>query len=77
MALGDNFYNKGVRDVNDPRFQTTFENVFTGYLNSPGFIFHILAGNHDHLGDIKAQIEYSNKSKRWSFPQRAPCGTGP
>jgi len=68
LALGDNFYNKGVSDVNDPRFQTTFENVFTDYLNSPGFIFHVLAGNHDHLGDINAQIEYSNKSNRWSFP---------
>ena len=25
MALGDNFYNTGVRDANDPRFQETFE----------------------------------------------------
>ncbi len=68
LALGDNFYFKGVSDVNDPRFQNTFENVFTGYLKSPGFVFHVLAGNHDHLGNVNAQIEYSNKSKRWSFP---------
>jgi len=68
LALGDNFYLLGVRDINDPRFQNTFENVFTGHLNSPGFVFHVLAGNHDHLGNVNAQIEYSNKSKRWSFP---------
>ena len=57
LALGDNFYLKGVSDVNDPRFQNTFENVFTGYLKSPGFVFHVLAGNHDHLGNVNAQIE--------------------
>ena len=25
LALGDNFYDKGVKDVNDPRFNYTFE----------------------------------------------------
>ena len=25
IALGDNFYDHGVKDVNDERFQTTFE----------------------------------------------------
>ncbi|KTF75588.1 hypothetical protein cypCar_00012790 [Cyprinus carpio] len=57
LALGDNFYYKGVTDVNDPRFQDS--------LNIP---WYVIAGNHDHVGNVLAQIEYSQKSKRWNFP---------
>jgi tartrate-resistant acid phosphatase type 5 len=28
FALGDNFYFEGVKSVDDPRFQTSFENAF-------------------------------------------------
>lgn len=69
LALGDNFYSHGLQgDCHSPRFQNTFENVFDGeHLKSP-FTFHVLAGNHDHLGNVTAQIEYSKLSERWSFP---------
>jgi len=69
LALGDNFYSHGLQgDCHSPRFTNTFENVFSGdHLKSP-FTFHVLAGNHDHLGNVTAQIEYSKISERWSFP---------
>ncbi|XP_066520291.1 tartrate-resistant acid phosphatase type 5a [Hoplias malabaricus] len=66
LALGDNFYYKGVKSVDDPRFQETFEKVYTAKsLNIPWFV---VAGNHDHAGNVLAQIQYSKVSPRWNFP---------
>ena len=30
VGLGDNFYYHGVEDENDPMFENTFENIYTG-----------------------------------------------
>ncbi|XP_006811313.1 tartrate-resistant acid phosphatase type 5-like [Saccoglossus kowalevskii] len=66
LALGDNFYEDGVLSVDDPRFQETFENVFTAKsLYNP---WYVVAGNHDYNGNVQAQVEYTNRSKRWEFP---------
>lgn len=66
LALGDNFYYKGVDSVDSPRFKDTFESVYTA--KSLRIPWYILAGNHDHIGNVKAQIEYSQKSNRWKYP---------
>merc|ERR1719408_43454 len=70
LALGDNMYHSGVKSVHDRRFDETFEKVFTGdaLSDKSGFKFHLVAGNHDHIGDVNAQIQYSNVSSRWEFP---------
>jgi tartrate-resistant acid phosphatase type 5 len=67
MSLGDNFYQEGVSSVDDARFNATFERVYddAALRNVP---WYIIAGNHDHLGSIAAQIEYSRHSSRWRFP---------
>jgi len=59
-----------VDSVDDPRFDETFEKVFSADVLSAdqGFKFHMVAGNHDHIGNVNAQVEYSNKSSRWVFP---------
>ncbi|NWZ29848.1 PPA5 phosphatase, partial [Asarcornis scutulata] len=47
--------------------QDTFERVFTagGLRGLPWFV---LAGNHDHAGNVTAQLAYSHRSPRWHFP---------
>jgi tartrate-resistant acid phosphatase type 5 len=68
LALGDNFYDHGVASVTDTRFKDTFEDVFTApSLQSP-FNFRVIAGNHDHRGNVTAQIDYEGVSDRWNFP---------
>lgn len=44
-------------------FQETFESAFNyTSLNIPWFV---IAGNHDHYGNVSAQILYSSRSERW------------
>ncbi|XP_055342113.1 tartrate-resistant acid phosphatase type 5-like [Paramacrobiotus metropolitanus] len=66
IGLGDNFYFDGVKDVNDKRFEETYETVFQATsLDTP---WYFIAGNHDHNGNVSAQIHYTDVKKRWNFP---------
>lgn len=68
LMLGDNFYNHGVKSVRDPKWKVAFEDVY----NLPGLNvpFYAVLGNHDHQGNIQAQIDYSVHSERWRMPAR-------
>jgi len=66
LALGDNFYYSGVSNVDDPRFKTTYEQIFTA--PSLQSRWYVIAGNHDHEQNVSAQIEYTKRSNRWYFP---------
>ncbi len=68
ISVGDNFYEDGVSSVSDPRWQSSFESIYT----DPALMtkWHVILGNHDYMGDVDAQIAYSATSPRWSMPAR-------
>lgn len=68
ISVGDNFYEHGVKSVDDPQWQTSFEKIYTApSLQIP---WHVVAGNHDYHGDVDAEIAYAKTSPRWTMPAR-------
>lgn len=64
LLLGDNFYPDGVNSIEDPQFNTKFEQVYQN-LNMP---FYAVLGNHDVKQDVLSQLIYSLKSSIWHMP---------
>ena len=55
-----------MENVEDDRFYQTYEEVFDDLsLQIPWLV---IAGNHDHYGNVTGQIAYSKISDRWKFP---------
>jgi tartrate-resistant acid phosphatase type 5 len=69
ITTGDNFYEVGVKDVNDSHWQESFEKVYNGDLliQKP---WYVSLGNHDYYGNADAEIEYGKINKRWVLPSR-------
>jgi tartrate-resistant acid phosphatase type 5 len=68
ISTGDNFYPSGVTSINDAQWVTSFEDVY----DAPALMvpWYVVLGNHDHRGDVGAQIEYTKLSSRWRLPAR-------
>jgi predicted phosphodiesterase len=66
ITLGDNFYNKGMKGVDDPRWRTRWDALY----DPLGIRFYAVLGNHDygHSKSPEAQILYSKKSPSWRMP---------
>lgn len=73
LGLGDNFYEAGVRSVDDPLFDTVWRDVYLEHasLRCP---WHLVLGNHDYRGNPEAQIAYSsserNSDRIWNMPAK-------
>ncbi|ONK61330.1 uncharacterized protein A4U43_C08F28750 [Asparagus officinalis] len=55
ISVGDNFYESGLTDVNDPEFENSFTNVYTA--NSLQKQWYAVLGNHDYRGNVLAQLD--------------------
>ena len=66
VTAGDNFQTAGVQSVQDPLWWSNHENIYTH--PSLNVDWYPALGNHDHGGNIQAQIDYSDISRRWKMP---------
>ncbi len=66
LLLGDNFYETGVKSTDDRLFKDYFETPYADI----NFKFYAALGNHDHHGNITAEIDYTKRSEKWRMPAR-------
>ncbi|KAK8470620.1 hypothetical protein PHAVU_003G014000 [Phaseolus vulgaris] len=70
VSTGDNFYNSGIKGLNDPIFIQSFSNIYTAKsLRKP---WYSVLGNHDYRGNALAQVSpiLRKIDRRW-FCQRS------
>lgn len=65
---GDNYHLNGISDAHDPRWKTEYEDIYSA--PSLYIPWYASLGNHDYVGRVQAEIEYSKISKRWKMPAR-------
>jgi len=68
ISVGDNFYENGVKSIDDDHWQKSFEEVYAApSLQVP---WYTILGNHDYHGNCDIQIEYGKTHPRWVMPAR-------
>ncbi|GLJ29682.1 hypothetical protein SUGI_0585370 [Cryptomeria japonica] len=65
ISTGDNFYENGLTDTEDPSFAHSFSEIYTA--KSLQTQWYSVLGNHDYRGDVLAQLSPSLRSRdpRW------------
>ncbi|MDM1502233.1 metallophosphoesterase [Myroides marinus] len=68
VSVGDNFYPNGVASTEDYHWISSFESIYT----NPSLYadWYVALGNHDYLGNVQAQVDYTKVSRRWNMPDR-------
>ncbi len=77
VSVGDNFYDNGVTDHNDPQWQTKFERMYP--VDAMPFHFFAVLGNHDWKSNPQTQFSYRGPSGRWrmdGFYYKIAAGEG-
>ncbi|KAK8472333.1 hypothetical protein PHAVU_002G181300 [Phaseolus vulgaris] len=65
ISTGDNFFDSGLRGIDDPAFDESFTKIYTS--SSLQKQWYSVLGNHDYRGDVEAQLSpvLTNHHKRW------------
>jgi tartrate-resistant acid phosphatase type 5 len=68
ITCGDNYHQNGISSSRDPRWKSEYEDIYS----SPSLMipWYASLGNHDYVGNVCAEIEYTRFSKRWKMPDR-------
>ncbi len=68
LTVGDNFYPRGVKSVEDPLWKSEFQDRY----GALGVRFFAALGNHDYMGNPQAQVDYTSSpgNKAWQMPFR-------
>lgn len=64
LTLGDNFYPRGMKSVDDPKWASVYEPTL-GSLDLP---LYVTLGNHDYRGSLQALYDYGKKDPDWILP---------
>ncbi|KAL2343545.1 hypothetical protein Fmac_004830 [Flemingia macrophylla] len=65
ISTGDNFYEDGLKGVDDPAFYESFVDIYTA--PSLQKTWYSVLGNHDYRGDVEAELSPTlrQKDSRW------------
>ena len=63
ISTGDNFYPAGVQGIDDTQWRTSYEDIYEA--QSLMIPWYAVLGNHDHQGNVSAQVAYTKVSPRW------------
>ncbi len=69
LLLGDLFYMRGVKSVQDPQWEEKILKPYGTSCLRKAQIFPIY-GNHDYRGNKDAFVEYTKENARWKMPHR-------
>ncbi|CAA0353941.1 unnamed protein product [Arabidopsis thaliana] len=71
ISVGDNFYDDGLKGVNDPSFEASFSHIYTH--PSLQKQWYSVLGNHDYRGNVEAQLSKVLTQKDWRWFCRRSC----
>lgn len=68
INVGDNFYPAGIRAPDDPQIASSWADVYASLPSMRTLPWLTVAGNHDHMGDVHAQLKLSKSARTWHMP---------
>ena len=66
LSTGDNIYPSGVDSADDQQWGSKYTSIYAG-IDVPWWA---ILGNHDHRGNVDAQVAYSKNNRQWNMPGR-------